>query len=279
MIRLADRSEFGWDLVNEYQLDELAADSDDEKKIAKAEKAAAQKALKKKKLTAGRGKSLITKGKDERPFKLLPAGQTWQTTVGGTAPPTLTGQGPSRVVSSRVLGPCFSCGEFGHLRSSCKATSSNKPYPLCQTAIGYCMSGERLLGECSRGSCMWNGKESGEWELHVQVEGDSRDMQGLDRSWEVVEGVNSNMKGRLKANYSYWETVVRAPTPVLKMIKEGYVLPLVSEPESRVFSNQRSAEENKVFVNKAVTELVDNGCIVEVDSPPIVCSPLSVVGR
>ena len=37
-IRLADRSEFGWSLVAEYDADELADDSDDEKKIVKSEK-------------------------------------------------------------------------------------------------------------------------------------------------------------------------------------------------------------------------------------------------
>ncbi|XP_065883338.1 uncharacterized protein [Dysidea avara] len=43
-IKLADRSEFGWSLVAEYDADELADDSDDEKKIEKAEKAAERKA-------------------------------------------------------------------------------------------------------------------------------------------------------------------------------------------------------------------------------------------
>ena len=35
-IRLADRSELGWAVVNEYGEDELAEDSEDEKRIAKA---------------------------------------------------------------------------------------------------------------------------------------------------------------------------------------------------------------------------------------------------
>ena len=41
---MADRSEFGWSLIAEYDADELADDSDDEKKIEKAEKAAERKA-------------------------------------------------------------------------------------------------------------------------------------------------------------------------------------------------------------------------------------------
>ena len=46
-IRIADRSQFGWDVVQEYQLDELAADSDNKKRISKAEKAAEQKSQRK----------------------------------------------------------------------------------------------------------------------------------------------------------------------------------------------------------------------------------------
>ena len=48
-IRLADRSEHGWKVVQEYEADELAADNVDEKRIAKAIKAADQKAAAEKK--------------------------------------------------------------------------------------------------------------------------------------------------------------------------------------------------------------------------------------
>ena len=37
LIRLADRSEHGWGVVDEYTADDLAEDSDDEKRIEKAE--------------------------------------------------------------------------------------------------------------------------------------------------------------------------------------------------------------------------------------------------
>ena len=37
-IKLADKSEFGWQTVNEYLSDELASDSDDDKKIFDAAK-------------------------------------------------------------------------------------------------------------------------------------------------------------------------------------------------------------------------------------------------
>ena len=43
LIRLADNSEAGWAIVEEYQTDELASDTDDDRKIRRAEKAALEK--------------------------------------------------------------------------------------------------------------------------------------------------------------------------------------------------------------------------------------------
>ena len=52
MIKLADRSELGWPVVEEYEADEPANNSEGEKKIARAEKEAERKALKRKKRSA-----------------------------------------------------------------------------------------------------------------------------------------------------------------------------------------------------------------------------------
>ena len=49
LIKIADRSELGWRVVAEYEADELALDSDDEKKLGKAERSAERKASKKRK--------------------------------------------------------------------------------------------------------------------------------------------------------------------------------------------------------------------------------------
>ena len=60
LIRLADHSEFGWEAINEYETDEVATSEDDVKRLEKAEKAAEQKVLKRKKAAyfqgGGRGK-------------------------------------------------------------------------------------------------------------------------------------------------------------------------------------------------------------------------------
>ena len=54
LIKMADRSEYGWAVVAEYEADELAVDSDDEKRIYRAEKEAEKKWLKKRKRQLGR---------------------------------------------------------------------------------------------------------------------------------------------------------------------------------------------------------------------------------
>lgn len=46
---MADRSEFGWAVLDEYECDELASDKDDAIKIKRAERFLASKAIKRKK--------------------------------------------------------------------------------------------------------------------------------------------------------------------------------------------------------------------------------------
>ena len=53
LIKIADRSEYGWGVVAEYEADDLASGSEDEKRLEKAERAAEKKALKKRKTAAG----------------------------------------------------------------------------------------------------------------------------------------------------------------------------------------------------------------------------------
>ena len=91
LTKMADRSEYGWAVVAEYEADELAVDSDDEKRIYRAEK----KWLKKRKrqddqVDGARGGT-------------------------GTTQPRAT----ANIGASLRAGPCFGCGEWGHLKRNC----------------------------------------------------------------------------------------------------------------------------------------------------------------
>ena len=63
---------------------------------------------------------------------------------------------------------------------------------------------------------------------------------------------------------------------VLDTIRNGYVIPFVNPPVSMFFKNNKSALDNSEFVDQAVSELVDSGCVHEVPFIPYVVNPLSV---
>ena len=96
LIKIADRSANGWGVVVEYTADELADDSEDEKRLEKVEKAAERKAgLKKRKRVQPAA----------RPSPRLP----WYAPYGGYAYPLQQQQhqqpGPSHNLGSRRPGP------------------------------------------------------------------------------------------------------------------------------------------------------------------------------
>ena len=96
LIKIADRSEHGWNMIAAYENDELALDSDDEKRLSRAEKEAAKRATKRKPRCAT---------PDAAPVPLM-GDLAQQTRRHGAAPPGR-------------IGPCYSCGEIGHLSRYC----------------------------------------------------------------------------------------------------------------------------------------------------------------
>ena len=110
-IKIADRSKLGWGVVAAYKNDELAEDSDNEKRLFKAEKEAERRQQKKKRrinhMTGSRKRPDAGAGPE------VPAGRGGGA---GSRPP------PFR---PRLIGPCFRCSEFGHLVASCP-----KPRPV-----------------------------------------------------------------------------------------------------------------------------------------------------
>ena len=133
-IRIADRSDNGWATVEEYVEDELAENSDDEKRLSRADaratkklKSAAQKSGKNIKRPGQRkfnnfvsqrgamfysgGPGLLNPGSQfggglyHAPAVLAPAAQPASSRTGG--------------ISTSSFGPCFECGMPGHVRKYC----------------------------------------------------------------------------------------------------------------------------------------------------------------
>ena len=126
-IKVADRSDYGWATVEHYDSHPLADNSNDEKRLEKAEKEAECVANKRR-----RGGGAGAKRK-----------RSWSDTGGPSSrrepqalqlatplPPVPQGQGGQP--RPRILGPCFTCGGFGHLAR----TYPKKPlYPLDQPVV------------------------------------------------------------------------------------------------------------------------------------------------
>ena len=125
LIRIADRSEYGWATVEEYLEDELADGEDDEKIIQRSDFRAG------KKLKASRGaKGKKVPFKKRAPGVSLPQGyNSSQASSSGVAQlvgallPAIskwpTNVNPGTASGSRNIGPCFYCGKPGHFRKSC----------------------------------------------------------------------------------------------------------------------------------------------------------------
>ena len=122
-IRIAETSEGGWETVKQYEQNPLASDSDDESRINRAD----SKALKKKKVKQAKlkKKPAVLYGHSDALHQLL-EGQA------GTRPapyplpqrPTPPSIGSFRGYSGwgPQLGPCFACGQVGHIRRTCPTT-------------------------------------------------------------------------------------------------------------------------------------------------------------
>ena len=137
-------------------MDELAGDSDDEKKISKAEKAAKRKSQKRKKgATSGKKTGFRLRAQS-------PRSEWWKTRVGPPMavspfqqfPPVQWHGGRLFTPSSisrpgQVLGPCFACNKFRHLRANWPKTAmapSASKYPHNNDSLYLSVE---LPGECS----------------------------------------------------------------------------------------------------------------------------------
>ena len=70
LIKIADKSRDGWQVVAEYESDELASGSEDEKRLKKAREAASRKRRQKEQLSSDRGKKpRIALGADNQLFR------------------------------------------------------------------------------------------------------------------------------------------------------------------------------------------------------------------
>ena len=114
LLKLADRSEHRWSVVDEYEEDRLANDSEDEKRIEKAERAAERR------VQAKRRKEAVADGGKRAPHTREAAQQE--------LPRPRPEERPYK--PTFAPGICFQCGGMEHLRRDCPPLSAE--YPLLE---------------------------------------------------------------------------------------------------------------------------------------------------
>ena len=121
-IRIADQSEYHWRTVEAYKSAGIVDSEEDAKKLKQAEKSAEQEALREKQKAAAMAKA-------KRPPPPPPMPPLWPAAI----PPRYQfGPGPMGGMPpapSRPVGPCFNCGQLGHLKLHCPKLSRQQ-YPL-----------------------------------------------------------------------------------------------------------------------------------------------------
>lgn len=116
-ILLADKSDFGWMTIQEYKKNDLADDSDDEKKIIRAEARARTQA----KQNSLKNKSKFTGSRQEFSRSLPVATSSTADSNAGMRPiPTIDAQFRSQTKP----GCCFACNKPGHWRAQCPLMTS-----------------------------------------------------------------------------------------------------------------------------------------------------------
>jgi hypothetical protein len=243
LVKLADSSELGWKVVNEYTQHQLASDSEDEKKIYKAEARAVRK---------------LKQGKQKK-SRFQPYGAP-STSSSKTSSPAKQ-QFSSGDTGVRRPGSCFACGRFGHWRSECKAVQGHAKIPVVTSGQAEKISTDMNCLYVSEGA-------------HI-AESSSGSNTAVDVGVHVSTGSDKSPIGGLRASINQWK-LAGASEYVLDVIENGYKIPFLTQPESVCLKNNKSALDNSDFVRSEISKLLDKGCISEVSDRPLVVNPLTV---
>jgi len=87
--------------------------------------------------------------------------------------------------------------------------------------------------------------------------------------------ITKGVKNSLRKHVQFWERI-GANQSVIDIIKKGYVIPFLKNPPSMSFRNNKSAFLHSEFVDGALKDLLDTGCIIKTPFQPFVVNPLSV---
>ena len=84
------------------------------------------------------------------------------------------------------------------------------------------------------------------------------------------------VSGSLKAHTSFWMDTLKIPNFIQHVIDHGYRIPFTSLPPPFSTKNNTSSTQHPIFVDRAIKQLILQGCVTAVPSEPYCCNPLSV---
>ena len=267
LIRIADESELGWKVIDEYVKSEVASDEEDQKRIYRAQARA------------------NTKVKAERAKKrrFTPYGR-----------PKTQSEGVRGQVAQRRPGLCFACGAEGHWKNECpkmrqsanKISDNSFIFIRNKMYTGYAKddmpvgklntyeigkqvdnkSGNRTDSMSSSSIDTGKSKNSMCDESHILEE---------QQQVSSKKGQNSSPVNRLSEHIDMWKQA-GADEYILGVVENGYRIPFKEIPNKQCERNNKSARDNGEFVEEEISKLLDKGCICETADKPAVINPLTV---
>ena len=212
-IKLADSSEHGWKVVQEYETRPLADDEEDEKKIARAQIQADRKVRQERRLRAARFSKPYPSTKPYSPGNFRVSGEQ----------SSQQRERPSGT-NTRRPGSCFSCGRPGYWRADCRArgvVESSQTEKLDQISKDLCISNSSKNRTCVSIDVKLSKTQTHRFEPVTRE----------TRSQEMVSSV-----GRLKQSVKHWKESCVNPY-IIDVIENGYKLPFKELPVSTEIKN------------------------------------------
>ena len=115
--------------------------------------------------------------------------------------------------------------------------------------------------------------------MHSAVHSNTEDNLIGHKFWEYTNEEFVDIKSSLKHCIKFWEEALEPSSFVLNVIRDGYKLPFLSAPRPCCAKNNQSALRHGGFVEGAISALLRNKFVTELEQPARCCNPLTVAKK